>query len=99
MEAAIKLFGMLPENQSQEFMGLWEEFEGNQTPEARFSNILDRLQPAVLNLNAGGKAWMENHISYSQVVKKNTKMLNAPEPIKEYYSELLRQAVDKGYLE
>ncbi|HSJ09629.1 MAG TPA: HD domain-containing protein [Longimicrobiales bacterium] len=46
--AAIRLFGLLPDDLSSEFLALWEEFEGMQTPAALFANALDRLQPFIL---------------------------------------------------
>lgn len=43
--AAQELFGLLPDEQAQEFLSLWHEFEADQTPDARFAKILDRCQP------------------------------------------------------
>ncbi len=43
--AASQLFGLLPPDQAQEFQALWQEFEGDQTADARFAKILDRCQP------------------------------------------------------
>ena len=43
--AASELFGLLPADQAAEFLGLWQEFEADQTPDARFAKILDRCQP------------------------------------------------------
>ncbi len=36
-QAADRLFGMLPDDQAEEFRGLWEEFEARQSPDARFA--------------------------------------------------------------
>lgn len=46
--AAARLFGMLPSDQSSELLALWEEFEANRTPAARFANAVDRVQPVLL---------------------------------------------------
>lgn len=43
--AADRLFAILPPDQAQEFMELWQEFEERATVEARFAAALDRLQP------------------------------------------------------
>lgn len=43
--AATELFGLLPADQAAEFQGLWQEFEADQSPDARFAKILDRSQP------------------------------------------------------
>ncbi len=43
--AAAELLGLLPSDQSAEFLALWQEFEADQTPDAKFAKILDRCQP------------------------------------------------------
>ena len=54
-KAAERIFGLLPEDQTRELKGLWEEFEAMETPEAKYAAALDRLQPVMLNyLNNGG---------------------------------------------
>lgn len=47
-EAAVRLFGLLPSDQSSELLALWEEFEANRTPAARYANAIDRVQPMLL---------------------------------------------------
>jgi putative hydrolase of HD superfamily len=47
-QAAIRLFGMLPDDQSSECLALWEEFEAMRTPAAALANALDRIQPFIL---------------------------------------------------
>ncbi len=43
--AASELFGLLPADQAAEFQSLWQEFEADQSADARFAKILDRSQP------------------------------------------------------
>lgn len=52
--SAQKVFGLLPENQKQEFYGLWKEFEDANTNEAKFAGVLDKLQPILLNYSKSG---------------------------------------------
>ena len=47
--AADRIFNLLPEDQAGEMRDLWEEFEAAQTPEAKFANTLDKVQPLMLN--------------------------------------------------
>jgi putative hydrolase of HD superfamily len=63
VEAAERLFGMLPEDLGAQLRGLWDEFEENQSDEARFAKALDRLQAFAQNVIAGGKSWKERGIS------------------------------------
>lgn len=53
-KAADRIYGMLPEKQKQECRALWEEFERGETPEAKFANTLDKVQPVLLNDASGG---------------------------------------------
>lgn len=43
--AALELFGLLPSDQAQAFLSLWQEFEADATPDAQFAKRLDRCQP------------------------------------------------------
>jgi putative hydrolases of HD superfamily len=56
-DAAARLFGLLPDDQSSRFLALWQEFEAMSTPDARFANALDRLQPFVLTRFRDGGDW------------------------------------------
>ena len=69
-EAAERIFGMLPPDQGSRLRALWEEFEGQQTIEARFANALDRLQPLLQNSRAGGGSWKDHDLTRSQVMKR-----------------------------
>ncbi len=43
--AADRLFGLLPGDQGSELKALWQEFEADETPDARFAKRLDTCQP------------------------------------------------------
>lgn len=64
--AADRIFGLLPEEQATAFRALWEEFETNETPEARFAKSLDRMQPPMQNLASGGGSWIDYKVTYDR---------------------------------
>ncbi len=64
--AAVRIFGLLPEDQRDTFKSLWEEFEARETPEAKFAAALDRLEPIIQNASTRGHAWRKHGISRSQ---------------------------------
>lgn len=68
--AADRIFGLLPQGQAEEFRALWDEFEAGATPESRYANALDRLQPLLLNAENGGGSWREHGIRRHQVLKR-----------------------------
>ena len=92
---AERLFGMLPEEQAEELRGLWDEFEAGTSPEARFANALDRLQPLLQNLNTRGGTWRMHGVRREQVRKRM-------EPIREGMPQLwpvVEQAVERAVAE
>jgi putative hydrolase of HD superfamily len=68
--AAERIFGLLEPDQADRFRALWEEFEAQATPSARFANALDRLQPLLLNASSGGGSWATHHVVRSQVLRR-----------------------------
>lgn len=68
--AADRLFGLLPDEQGRELRALWEEFEQRQTPESRYANALDRLQPLMQNYRSGGSSWKKHGVTREQVVER-----------------------------
>lgn len=58
-KAAARIFGLLPADQAAQFRALWDEFEANETPEARFAKSLDRFAPPNLNIASGGGSWVD----------------------------------------
>lgn len=65
--AADRLFGLLPTAQGAAFRALWDEFEANETADARFARSLDRFQPPNLNLANGGGSWIDYAVTETQV--------------------------------
>ena len=68
--AAERIFGLLPQDQGAQLLELWQEFEDDASPEARFANAADRAMPVLLNLANAGQSWRENGISYERVVAR-----------------------------
>lgn len=75
--AAERLFVLLPPDQAAEYRGLWDEFEARQTPESRFANALDRIQPMLLTFHNDGKSWRKNGIRAEQVRGRNCPVISA----------------------
>lgn len=68
--AADRIFGMMPPDQAASFRSLWEEFEAQETPSSRYANALDRLQPLLVNFEAGGGSWVTYSVRRPQVLKR-----------------------------
>lgn len=96
--AARRIFGLLPDDQAEEIMALWREFEDGETPEALFAAALDRMQPLLHNYMTDGHSWKQNGIVRSQVRARMKPIYRASPKLAEFVEELLQRAVDRGYL-
>jgi putative hydrolase of HD superfamily len=98
LTAAERIFNLLPEDQAVQMRSLWDEFEENVTPEAKFASTLDRVQPFLLNAASNGKSWKEHGVTFSQVMKRNEVTHEGSETLWEYQYKLMLQQVEKGNL-
>jgi putative hydrolases of HD superfamily len=70
LAAAERIFGLLPPDQASRVRSLWDEFEAQQTPDARFANAMDRLQPLLQNACAQGGSWRDHDLQREQVLRR-----------------------------
>ena len=96
LAAADRIFGLLPDDQARKCRMLWDEFEAKETPEARFVNTLDRVQPVLLTDNANGKSWREHGVKKSWIKKRNENTHLGSEELSEYVMKLIEENVAKG---
>lgn len=96
--AAQRIFGLLPEDQRDEYYMLWREFEDSKSNEARFAAVLDRLQPLMLNYTKKGISWKEHGIYKEQVINRNKKYFSQSDEIAELILSLIDDAAQKGWL-
>jgi putative hydrolase of HD superfamily len=96
--AAIRLFGLLPADQAEEFRNLWEEFESGASPEARFAAALDRFIPQLHNFHTGGRSWQEHGITAERVLTRNVEISEGSVVLWQWTQMLIGNAVTKGIL-
>jgi putative hydrolase of HD superfamily len=96
--AAERIFSILPSDQAAVFRALWDEFEDRKTPESRFANALDRVQPFLHNYFTRGQTWQENDIKSDQVKLRMQPVNDGAPVLWKYVSSLIDDAVKKGFL-
>ena len=96
--AADRIFNILPPDQAGTFRDLWDEFEERKTPESRFANALDRVQPLLHNYFTRGQTWQENSIKSDQVKSRMQPVDDGAPILWNYVSFLIDDAVKKGFL-
>lgn len=98
-QAADKIFGMLPKEQGLEFRELWEEFEEGETEEAKYGDMLDRMQPLLLNYATQGGSWKEHGISAEKVYKRNEITLKeGPPELRDLVNFVIEDCIKQGYI-
>lgn len=98
LKAADRIFSLLPKEQMEEYRGLWDEFEAMQTPESKFANMLDKVQPLLLNDASGGISWEEHGVKKSQVLKRDERVHEGSEVIWNYAKSLIEKNAESGTL-
>jgi putative hydrolase of HD superfamily len=68
--AALRIFGLLPGDQRDEWLALWHEFEAATSPEAVLAHAFDRVQPALLHEATGGVIWQKYGTTHEQIQSK-----------------------------
>ncbi|MEE1048188.1 MAG: HD domain-containing protein, partial [Clostridia bacterium] len=82
--AAQRIFGLLPEDQGRYFRELWDEFEAQETKEAKFARTMDNVQPMMLNAASDGKSWEERGVRLSQILNRNKNTAAGSEALWDY---------------
>ncbi|TSJ42086.1 HD domain-containing protein [Fluviicola chungangensis] len=96
--AAQRIFGMLPGEQSEELIAIWEEFEAGETHEAKFARTMDRLEPLLQNTSNNGGTWNEFGVSYEKVYEKKSIMNEGSAAIWKYAEQLINESLERGIL-
>jgi putative hydrolase of HD superfamily len=96
-EAARRIFGLLPPDQEAEVLGLWQEFEARETPEARFAAAIDRLMPLLHNFHTKGRSWQENGVTRAQVEARNAHIAEGSLELWHFVQEMIEEAARRKY--
>ncbi|NJL78743.1 MAG: HD domain-containing protein [Richelia sp. RM2_1_2] len=98
LEAATRIFGLLPEEQGKELRLLWDEFEARVTPTAKFAVALDRIQPFIHNQQTQGGTWKIHNINRNQVMKRMAPVEEGTPKLWNFILAEIENCINKGYL-
>jgi putative hydrolase of HD superfamily len=99
IQAATRLFGLLPPEQGNELKEIWQEFEAQETATAKFAAALDRLQPVLHNQQTRGGTWQIHNIHRDQVQQRVSLIETGAPELWPFVQKLLDDCVAAGYLE
>ncbi|MCR5581311.1 MAG: HD domain-containing protein [Pseudobutyrivibrio sp.] len=90
------IFGRLPEDQRDELIALFDEFEAYETPEAKYAHTMDNLQPLMLNNSNDGNDWKEHGVSATQVYGRQGKSVLGSEKLFEVIDGIIKDHIRCG---
>lgn len=96
LEGAKRIFGLLPDDMSNDMFNLWMEFEARETPDAKFAAALDRVEPIIQDYF--NNSWQDHNIT-SDMVRNvcRDKINEGSETLWSYIELLLKECEDKKY--
>lgn len=93
-----RIFSLLPDEQKEELIALFDEFEAFETPESKFAHAMDNLQPLMLNNSNGGADWKEHEVTAQQVYGRQSKTRLGSETLFEVVDSIIQQNVANGQI-
>ena len=91
-----RIFSLLPEEQKEELIELFDEFEDFQTAESKFAHAMDNLQPLLLNNSNDGADWRAHEVIASQVYGRQSKTARGSEKLYEITDQIIKDNIKKG---
>lgn len=91
-----KIYSLLPEDQKQELMQIFDEFEENLTPEANFANAMDNLQPILLNNSNNGMDWKTHNVKSEDIYRRQEKGKNASKVLYDLIDKIIQKNIKDG---
>ena len=93
-----RIFSLLPDEQKEELIALFDEFEAFETPESKFAHAMDNLQPLMLNNSNGGADWKEHEVTAQQVYGRQRKTRLGSETLFEVVDSIIQQNIANGQI-
>ena len=93
-----RIFSLLPDEQKEELIALFDEFEAFETPESKFAHAMDNLQPLMLNNSNGGADWKEHEVTAQLVYGRQSKTRLGSEPLFEVVDSIIQQNIANGQI-
>lgn len=95
-KAKERIYGLLPKDQREKLVDIFEEFEANETAEAKFAHAMDNFQPLMLNDSNGGADWRAHQVSGKQVYGRQSKTVEGSVKLFEVTDKIIKENIKKG---
>jgi len=91
-----RIYSLLPDDQKKQLIELFDEFEANETPEARFAHVMDNLQPLMLNDSNNGGDWREHKVTSEQIYKRQARARAGSATLFGVIENIIQRNIEKG---
>ena len=93
-----RIYSLLPDDQKEKLVEIFDEFEERKTPEAKFARALDNLQPLLLNNSNDGGDWRNHDVTAEKVYERQSRTREGSEKLFEVTDKILKENIAKGNL-
>ena len=93
-----RIFSLLPDDQKEEMIALFDEFEAYESPESKYAHSLDNLQPLLLNNSNEGGDWKEHGVTAGTVYGRQRKTRLGSEKLYQVTDRIIKDNIKKGNL-
>ena len=93
-----RIYNLLPKDQAEELIAIFDEFEAAMSPEARFAHAMDNFQPLLLNNSNGGGDWKSHGVSKEQVYERQIHTKDGSEYLYEVTDQIIKENIKRGSL-
>ena len=94
-----RMVSLLPNEQKEELIALFDEFEAFESAESKFAHSMDNLQPLLLNDSNGGADWKAHEVCAKQVYGRQEKTKLGSEKLYEITDRLIQKHIEKGNIQ
>jgi putative hydrolase of HD superfamily len=99
LEAADRIFAMLPPDLETQLRALWDEFEAGVTAEAQFANALDRFSGLLQNWGGGdGGTWRSHGVTREAVLRRMEPIRQGAPALWPFITEVVEAATAAGFI-
>lgn len=91
-----KSITQLPNDQKENILNLWNEFEFGVSSEARYARVIDALVPLINHLEVSEENFNPDNITAQMVLKKKEFIKNESDKLWRLTKELIEASIEKG---
>lgn len=95
LESVKRIFGILPDEEGNELLEIWKEFEYGDSNEAKYARAMDRAMPVLQNIYNNRQSWDENGIEKEQILSKTAYIGDASKLVWETMAEKIELAIEQ----